>query len=478
MKTGERNMELKFTAQDYTNDDIFIPSDYEFSGSEENGWNIKRNGEDYLKLGKGYKLLKTKLCGICSTDIDRRFLPFPLPQVTGHELIAMDESTQTSYAVEINDTFEARGDESKDIFCESGIPTHSPTRLVLGIDRLPGGFSPYILAPKNAIVPIGNLSEKTAVLTEPFAAALQAVTSSPPKKGDRVAVLGPRRLGSLVLSALIAYRNSNQIDFEINSIVRHEHLEKLTLELGVDKAINLQKNPDSSLINQFDIVYDTTSTQSGFELALKFAKREVHLKTTNGQEMSGLKKLTELVVDELSILPYTEINLNFHWKSENRVNHIVYVSPNLTNLNLPKDFITFTSNNYSDCSNYLKADIFKNRIPRFDLAIVKSLEEIDFVIRPSQNSEESLVRPRGAILVSPNADTNNSFLNFIKKGGELHSSRCGDFHLAIKLLQENPIVANNLSNKIISDEFPINNLNTAFLKAKDSKSIKVVVKHT
>ena len=28
---------------------------------------------------------------VCSTDLARRFLPFPLPQVTGHELIARDE---------------------------------------------------------------------------------------------------------------------------------------------------------------------------------------------------------------------------------------------------------------------------------------------------------------------------------------------------------------------------------------------------
>lgn len=54
--------------------------------------------------------------------------------------------------VEINDTYEARGDEEKDSFCLAGLPTHSPERRTLGINMLPGGFGPYILAPRNAII--------------------------------------------------------------------------------------------------------------------------------------------------------------------------------------------------------------------------------------------------------------------------------------------------------------------------------------
>ena len=45
-----------------------------------------------------------------------------------------------------------------DSFCKNSLPTHSPTRMVLGIDRLLGGFSPYILVPKNNIIPLEKLS--------------------------------------------------------------------------------------------------------------------------------------------------------------------------------------------------------------------------------------------------------------------------------------------------------------------------------
>ncbi|MCX7999633.1 MAG: hypothetical protein N3A69_11890, partial [Leptospiraceae bacterium] len=68
-------MRVKFSALEYQEDDSFQKVDYEFSGNEENGWMIYRNGDLHIALGKGYKLLKTVACGVCSTDLDRRFFP-------------------------------------------------------------------------------------------------------------------------------------------------------------------------------------------------------------------------------------------------------------------------------------------------------------------------------------------------------------------------------------------------------------------
>lgn len=180
------------------------------------------------------------------TDV---FLPFPLPQIIGHEVLAegLGENQGKQYVVEINDTFEARGDKNQDAFCNEGIPTHSPERRVLGIDRLPGGFGPYILAPIHAAISLEGVSPKAAVLMEPFAAALQAILASPPKPGDHVAVLGPRRLGSLILAALASYRKTNQSDFRITAITRHDHLVTLSKAMGADEVVDLRKT-DLSLL--------------------------------------------------------------------------------------------------------------------------------------------------------------------------------------------------------------------------------------
>jgi len=467
-------MNIKFNALEYTADDKFVDSEYEYTGDKNSGWEIKRNGSDYLKLGSGYELLKTKLCGVCSTDIARRFLPFPLPQITGHELVAETLDGKQHYVVEINDTPAARGDLVQDAFCDSGIPTHSPTRLVLGIDRLPGGFGPFILAPQNAIVPYEKISDRTAVMIEPFAAGLQAVIASPPRKGDSVAVLGPRRLGSLLIAALKAYKESYKIDFQITALARHDELLVLAGKLGADNGINLTKIDSKSLYKTFDIVYDTTSTEAGFKSALQFAKREVHLKTTNGQVMCGFYKLTELVVDELSILPFNEKNLNFKWEKETHPNERIYSTKEIS---LENKSLKLYQTDISSAEKILESEEFANRLPRFDLGIATTLEEIDLLIRPSAGHENSLVRPRGAILFKGDSH-GNPMLEFINAGGSIRTSRCGDFHLAIKLLEENKALADSLATNMISHVFPAEKMNEAFATAKDSSAIKVVVEHT
>lgn len=477
-------MNLKFRAKDYLSDDSFESAEYEYIGNQNEGWEIKRNGSTYLQLGPGYIPLKTISCGVCSTDIDRRFLPFPLPQIIGHEVLAegLEENQGKQFVVEINDTYEARGDKNPDIFCKEGIPTHSPERRVLGIDRLPGGFGPYILAPIHAAINLEGVSPKAAVLMEPFAAALQAIIASPPKPGDHVAVLGPRRLGSLVLAALSSYRKTNGSDFRITAITRHDHLVDLSKEMGADDVIDLRITNVENLQNKFDIVYDTTSTTSGFETALQISKREVHLKTTNGQTMAGLQHLTELVVDELSILPYEKKNTTFHWQKETRSNKNIFVFDGVSDFikNELKTNFNVYEGNISKAESILASESFANQMPRFDLVVVSSPSEIGLTIRPNPSTENSLVRPRGAILVDSSNVSQwpaefSLVREFFKQGKEIHSSRCGDFHMAISLLKDNPEITKSLENHLISHRFSSDQLEEAYLKAKDPSSVKVVV---
>ncbi|MCB1158368.1 MAG: alcohol dehydrogenase catalytic domain-containing protein [Leptospiraceae bacterium] len=467
-------MEVQFSAQEYTSDDRFITSQYLFKGSVDSQWEIFRNGSLYLRLGKGYELLKTKICGICATDLSRRFLPFPLPQIIGHELLATHPKNGKVYAVEINDTSLARGEGPYDSFIRSGLATHSPERMVLGIDRLPGGFGPYVLVPKNAMVEIGDLNPYTAVLLEPFAAALQALYANPPKDNMVLAVLGPRRLGTLVIAALDMYRNITGSKYNIVALSRHDALLNLSKNVGADEGINLLHLDVESLKDKYNIVYDTSGSPDGFELAVKMAKDEVHLKSTNGQEMLGLKHLTELVVDEMSLLPYSESGLNFHWEEES-VNERIYLAPGVQNfLELKAKKVYSTS--ISGAESILDETEFADRLPRFDLGIASSLEEIDKLIRPSKKHENSLIRPRGAILFKGEAGT-NPLLQFLQSGGRLRTSRCGDFHKALDLLKKNPETVESLSRYMISDKYRADQLNEAFKKARSKEAIKVVLEH-
>src|SRR5262245_29297316 len=197
-------MEVEFSAPEYHADGTFRSARLSFQGSTEGGWSVARDGRPHLALGPGYRLLRVRACGVCSTDLARHFLPFPLPQVTGHEVLAVDELGRR-YVVEINASHAARGVPSDCPFCASGLETHCPERIVLGIHDLPGGFGPWILAPVHAALPVPDaVPDASAVLTEPLAAALHAVETVAPRAGERVLVLGPRRLGTLVVAAAAA----------------------------------------------------------------------------------------------------------------------------------------------------------------------------------------------------------------------------------------------------------------------------------
>ena len=100
-------------------------------------------------------------------------------------------------------------------------------------------------------------------------------------------MLGPRRLGMLVIAALSGYRKREGINFSISAIIRHDSLSVLAQGLGADSIINIRSG-HSHLEQNFDIVYDTTGKTEGFEVALSLSRRVVHVKTTNGLPTAGV----------------------------------------------------------------------------------------------------------------------------------------------------------------------------------------------
>ncbi|CAG8564442.1 6664_t:CDS:2, partial [Scutellospora calospora] len=325
--TGEdKIIYVEFKVPEYNRDASFSFVKYSYIANSENpnidkGWTIYRNDKSFLKIGKGYVIVKGKYCGICSTDLARRFLPFELPQIIGHEAVAIYQSKPV--VIEINASHFARGinDEDHCLYCKNGMSTQCPDRITLGINQLPGGLAPYILAPINAIVPIpDNLSLKEAILTEPFAAALHAVETTPPNNGQKVAVLGPH------------YRKKHNLDFTTTAIFHKDPplptLYNLAQQLGVQITSTSSLLPDQ----KFDIIFDATGSPKGFLHSLKLCKKILHLKSTHGQEVCGLKQMTAFVVEEFSLLKFEPKSLEFSWPEEilgKRKNHNVYVNPSV-----------------------------------------------------------------------------------------------------------------------------------------------------
>lgn len=456
---------------------------------------MRRNGDLQLALGPGYVPVRSLYCGVCSTDLARKFLPYPLPQIIGHEVVG--EYGGRPVVVEINASHHARGvDESECPYCSGGMDTQCPDRITLGIDRLPGGFAPWFLAPAHALryLPSG-ISPLLASLTEPFAAALQGVVATHPRAGESVAVLGPRRLGSLVIAALAGFRRSAGLDFRITALARHAPLLQLAKRLGADEGLDLSRVAVDSLAGAFDVVFDTTGSPAGLADAVRLAKRAVHLKSTNGLPALGLNQLTDLVVHEIALVPFSPACLSYSWPEEQtpRRNVNVYVSPQLSSANRER-IEALAREHVGVALHSLAPEEAARRIldgagayppgsqfPRFDLAVVDRAADADRALRPLADSELALVRARGAVVIMSAqnggyAGESDLLEAITARGLELHSSRCGDFTRALEILAKNPEIAAALENEMITQTLPLAEIDAAFRTAADSAaSIKVVV---
>jgi hypothetical protein len=293
---------------------------------------------------------------------------------------------------------------------------------VLGIHALPGGFSPWILAPLGGVVPLPDALEPLeATLLEPFAAAWHAVQTVAILDGDVVAVLGVGRLGSLLVAALAAHRERDGGRFEIVAVARGTAGARARA-LGADRVLVAEDPPRTGRIA--DVVIEATGAPEGLLLALALARREVHLKSTTGRPAGGLAHATELVVDELRLVPATE----------------------------------------PDRGGAVSA--------------ATSLAEIDAAIRPDPGIERSLVGPRGAIVVAPPPGAPEAVLRAVGVlGMRVTSSRCGEFREALPAFEWLAARPDRPLRALITHVLPAARLADGYAAARGPDAVKVVMRH-
>jgi threonine dehydrogenase-like Zn-dependent dehydrogenase len=475
---------VDFHALEYRKDATFQAATYRYEGDTEKGWRILREGKAYLTLPPGYRLLKSIRCGVCSTDLSRHHLPFPLPQITGHEVIARDESGKT-VAVEINASHTSTGSPlaASCPFCRQGLPTHCPDRLTLGIDRLPGGFAPWILVPERNIVEIPDLTDRRAsVLIEPFAAALHATEQIDLTKLKRVAVLGSGRLGLLIVAALKGRRETTGGSFSIEAIDQQRERLQTARALGADRLWNNGRAVMADGDDQapFDVVFESTGSPQGLVMALELASREVHLKSTTGLASLGLEHITELVVDEVSIGPLAGES------DESLSSQLGSQGPALLYGAAIPDERARTVERGGGGSVWIRNDtdllsllhrVRAGESEQVGLVVVETLEWVDKILRPWPDLEQGLIRPRGTILLADVGQPKVGLLRpILGRGVKISTSRCGDFRRALpvmeKLVHEGAHLGALVTDTLSADELP-----QAFERARSPGSIKVVVDH-
>lgn len=238
-------------------------------------------------------LIRVKLAGICSTDLELVRGYYPFSGVPGHEFVgevvhsAFDPSWEGKRVVgEIN---VACGNCT---MCRSGFPRHCERRRTLGIHDWNGVFTEFLVLPlANLHLVPENISDQVAVFAEPLAAAYEILEQTQLNPSDRVLVIGAGRLGQLVAQVL------HHTGCQLEVLVRHAKARQL-LALQNIRTITNQKLGAS----KYDVVVDATGSEDGFSLALKSIRPRgtIILKSTYKGDLQA--NFSKVVVDEVTLI--------------------------------------------------------------------------------------------------------------------------------------------------------------------------------
>jgi threonine dehydrogenase-like Zn-dependent dehydrogenase len=272
--------------------------------------------DDPTPIGPDWLTLRTSMTGICGSDAKQVLMDFEgaedspmtafisFPQVLGHEVVGtVDEvgpeveGVEPGQRVVLNPWLSCgpRGIDPPCPACEAGdfsLCWHfNDGRLSPGIHtgnatEATGGFAELVPAHRSMVIPVPDgIRDEVAVLADPFAVSLHAVTRNPPPDGGRALVYGAGALGTTATAILRALYPT----VEVATVARFPAQAALTGRLG---AHVLAPEPAEALVEAavawsggvlrhpwgglpvahpggIDVVYDTVGAPATVEVGLR-----------------------------------------------------------------------------------------------------------------------------------------------------------------------------------------------------------------
>jgi threonine dehydrogenase-like Zn-dependent dehydrogenase len=248
----------------------------------------------------GEALVRVRLTGICSTDLELVRGYYPFTGVPGHEFVGEvvsisslpmgGEGAWARAGERVVGEINAACGECQT--CRAGRPTHCERRTVLGIVNRWGSLAEYVALPVENLhrVPDG-VPDEAAVFTEPLAAALEITQQVQIRPSDRVLVLGAGRLGQLIAQVFALTGCDLQV------AARHPHQRELLAARRIG-VIEPEEIPD----RRMDVVVEATGSPHGFHLARKAIRPRgvIMLKSTYKGDLAT--DFSSLVVDEITLV--------------------------------------------------------------------------------------------------------------------------------------------------------------------------------
>lgn len=275
--------------------------------------------DDPRPLGPDWMVLRTRMTGICGSDSKQVLMDFEdaadnpmtafisFPQVLGHEVVATVEELgpevsgfEVGQRVVLNPWLSCgpRGIDPPCPACTAGdynmCWNFLDGRLSPGIHtgnatEATGGFAELLPAHQMMAIPVpDDLPDEVAVLADPFAVSLHAITRNPPPEGGRAVVYGAGALGSTAVAILRALYPS----VEVASVARWPSQKALAGRMG---AVVFDHEPREALVEALadwsggilrtpweglpvaypggiDVVYDTVGSAATIEVGLRVLK--------------------------------------------------------------------------------------------------------------------------------------------------------------------------------------------------------------
>jgi threonine dehydrogenase-like Zn-dependent dehydrogenase len=249
----------------------------------------------------GEALIRLRLAGICSTDLELVKGYAGYEGVLGHEFVGE--------VVEVNPPVEADGERQDSWLgrrvvgtinlgcrrcpvCLAEGPEHCPARTVLGIINHNGAFADYLTLPLANLLSVPEMvADETAVFTEPLAAALRIREQIVLAPSARVAVVGPGRLGLLIGQVLALAGTA------VTMLGRRPESLVLPASLGLPTGL-VDQAPDDA----FDVVVEATGNEAGLAHSLRLVRPLGTLVLKSTFHGRAHVDLTKLVVAEITVV--------------------------------------------------------------------------------------------------------------------------------------------------------------------------------
>ena len=241
----------------------------------------------------GEALVRVTLAGICNTDLEliKGYLGFR--GVLGHEFVGIVEASPDPVLLGQRVVGEINAYCGECPTCLAGRPTHCPHSTTLGISGRDGAFADFLTLPAHLLhlVP-ETIPDRSAVFTEPLAAALQIPEQVALRPTDRVVVLGDGKLGLLVAQVLALS------GCHLLAVGRHDSKLDILRRRGI--AVRLAGYALSA--GEADIVVECTGSSGGFAAARHLLRPRGTLVLKSTYHGLTSVDLSSLVVDEIAVV--------------------------------------------------------------------------------------------------------------------------------------------------------------------------------